>query len=101
MRGLSGEDDRPLVQQVVRTAANFDEARFSRLPDLIVHWADTAFATPSRIKDSAVKIQTIGKKFTGQHAPDGFCILKGRSDLYETDELLVKDMHLLITRLLV
>lgn len=100
MCGLCGEVGEPLVLEVIRTAANFEEARFSKLPDLIVHWADTAFATPSRIKGSAVKIQTIGKKFTGQHAPDGFCILKGRSDLYETGDLLAKDMHLLITRLL-
>lgn len=100
MRSLSGEDGRSLVRQVIRTAANSEEARSSRLPDLVVHWADSAFATSSRIKGSEVKIQTIGKKFTGQHAPEGFCILSGRSDLYDTGDLLVKDMHLLITRLL-
>jgi len=85
---------------VIRTAANSEEAGSSRLPDLVVHWADSAFATSSRIKGSAVKIQTIGKKFTGQHAPGGFCILSGRSDLYDTGDLLAKDMHLLITGLL-
>lgn len=101
MRSLTGEDGRSLVLQVIRTAANSEEARFSKLPDLVVHWAEAAFVTPSKINDSAVKIQTIGKKFTGQHAPDGFCILRGKSDLFETGDLLVKDMHQLITSLLV
>jgi len=100
MRGLSGEDGRSLVRQVIRTATSSEAAMISKLPDLVVHWADSAFVTPSRIKNSAVKIQIIGKKFTGQHAPDGFCILRGKSDLCETSDLLAKDMHLLITRLL-
>ncbi len=100
MRRLSSGDNRPLVQQVVRTAANSEEARFSKLPDLVVHWTETAFSTSSRINGSAAKIQTIGKKFTGQHAPDGFCILRGRSDLYDCVELPAKDLHLLITGLL-
>jgi predicted AlkP superfamily phosphohydrolase/phosphomutase len=97
MRSLCREDGLPLVTQVFRTAANFEEARTSRLPDLVVHWSDAAFASPAKIKGSEVKIQTIGKKFTGQHAPDGFCILAGENDLGDADCLLAKDMHLLIT----
>lgn len=101
MRGLRREDGRPLVHEVTRTAVNFEEARFSKLPDLIVRWSDAAYARHARINDSVVTIQTIGTKFTGQHAPDGFCILKGGSDLCKSDVLLAKEMHLLITRLLV
>lgn len=97
MHSLSAEDGVPLVQQVIRTAANFEEARTSKLPDLVVHWSNAAFAEPAKIKGSELKIQTIGRKFTGQHAPDGFCILAGENDLGETDCLLAKDMHLLVT----
>jgi hypothetical protein len=97
LHSLSAEDGVPLVQQVIRTAANFEEARTSKLPDLVVHWSNAAFAEPAKIKGSEVKIQTIGKKFTGQHDRDGFCILAGENDL-ETDCLLAKDMHLLVTR---
>jgi predicted AlkP superfamily phosphohydrolase/phosphomutase len=97
MRSLCRVDGLPLVTQVVRTAANFEEARSLRLPDLVVHWSDAAFAAPAKIKGSEVRIQTIGKKFTGQHAPDGFCILAGENNLGDADCLLAKDMHLLIT----
>ena len=100
MRSLCGEDGRSLVRQVIRTAANSEKARSSKLPDLVVHWADSAFAPSSGIQGSAVKIQTICKKFTGQHAIGGFCILSGGSDLDYTGDLLAKDMHLLIAGLL-
>lgn len=101
MRGLCREDGRPLVVDVARTAVNADEARCSNLPDLIVHWSDAAFASDSRINDSKVAIQTTGTKFTGQHAPDGFCILKGARDPFKSEVLLAKDMHVLISELLV
>lgn len=48
MRCLSGEDGRLLVREVIRTA-NSEEARFSKLPDLVVHWADSALVTPSTV----------------------------------------------------
>lgn len=100
LRGLTMEDGRRLVRDVIRTTANVEEARSFRLPDMIVHWEDASFRSPTPIKGSAVEVKMIGKKFTGQHAPDGFCILKGGNDLYENDTLAAKDMHLLITRLL-
>ncbi|MEP6706908.1 MAG: alkaline phosphatase family protein [Pyrinomonadaceae bacterium] len=36
----------------------------------------------------------------GPARPDGFCILRAQSDLYEGGELPAKDLHLLITGLL-
>lgn len=100
MRGLSREDGQPLVDEVIRTSADHEEARCSKLPDLVVHWSDAAFAANAGINDSGVPIKTIGTKFTAQHAPDGFCILKGGNDLCQTDFLSARDMHLLITGLL-
>jgi predicted AlkP superfamily phosphohydrolase/phosphomutase len=96
--GLTMEDGRRLVRRVTRTAANFEEASSLRLPDIVVHWEDASFRSPTRIKGSAVEVKMIGRKFTGQHAPDGFCILKGGNDLYENDVLAAKDMHILITK---
>jgi predicted AlkP superfamily phosphohydrolase/phosphomutase len=98
--GLTTKDGRLLVREVTRTATTFEEARSSKLPDVVVHWADAAFDTSSTIDRSAVRIETISRKFTGQHASDGFCILRAQSNLDGNDELPATDMHLLITRLL-
>ena len=100
MRSLHREDGEPLVQDVIRTAANSSNAGSSRLPDLVVHWASGAFVDGAKIKDSTVLTGMIGRKFTGQHAPDGFCILKGPSGLLQTETLRAKDMHSLIAGLL-
>ena len=90
-----------LIRRLIRTATNFEEAGSSNLPDLVVHWAEAAFETSSRINGSATKIETISRKFTGQHAPEGFCILRTKSNLDGKNELLAKEMHLLISRILV
>ena len=100
MRSLQLEDGKPLVLDVVHTTPNSGEAGLSKLPDLVVHWASAAFVDAASIKDSTVLIRTISHKFTGQHAPDGFCILKGRSELVQNETLRAKDMHLLIAGLL-
>jgi predicted AlkP superfamily phosphohydrolase/phosphomutase len=100
LRGLTASDGRPVVREVFRTAQNVEEALTQRLPDLVVHWQDAAFSTPLRIKDSGIQTEPVGKKFTGRHALDGFCILKGPSGLYESETLPATEMHRLITRIL-
>ena len=100
LRGLRTEAGAPLVQNVIRTATNSEEAGSSNLPDLVVHWAEAAFETSSRINGSATKIETISRKFTGQHAPEGFCILRTKSNLNGKSELPAKEMHLLISGIL-
>lgn len=100
LHGLRTEDGKPLVDQISRTAIDH-EATSSRLPDLVVHWSDAAFIESARIEGSATKVRLIGKKFTGQHAADGFCILSGRTDVCANEDVLhARDMHLLITKLL-
>lgn len=96
MRSLRREDGVPLVDGVMRTAPNAEAAQSLKLPDVVVHWADSAFKAGQRIKDSNVMTETISGKFTGQHAPDGFCILRGPHDLFPTDSVRAKDMHRLI-----
>ncbi len=79
LRTLTSAEGKTLVRNVVRTAANPAAALVQQIPDLIVHWDDAAFASPLRIRESSVEIEPEGMKFTGQHAPDGFCIVRGDS----------------------
>lgn len=46
------------------------------LPDLIVHWDDHALANPLRIATPPIMARATGTKFTGQHAPQGFFLLR-------------------------
>ncbi|MDQ3805788.1 MAG: hypothetical protein M3416_18405, partial [Acidobacteriota bacterium] len=77
LRGLTTRDGRALVRDVLRTAGGVEEAMDSCLPDLIVHWDDAAFDAPLKIKGARLEAVPAGLKFTGQHAPDGFCVARG------------------------
>jgi predicted AlkP superfamily phosphohydrolase/phosphomutase len=98
--GLKASDGRPVVHHVVRTAQNVDQAMDQILPDLVVHWEDTAFSTPLTLKDTGLQTEPAGKKFTGRHAVDGFCILKDPKRPYEGDTLPATEIHRVITRAL-
>lgn len=78
--GLTTTDGQALVHNVTRTSPDAERALTNPLPDLVVHWENAALGTSMKIRDSNVGIQTVSKKFTGQHASDGFCILKGFQD---------------------
>jgi predicted AlkP superfamily phosphohydrolase/phosphomutase len=82
---LTTESGKPLVRDITRTAGSAATGLGNPLPDLVVHWEDAAFGSPLRIKGSKVQAEPVGKKSTGQHASEGFCIYRGRdSDLSET-----------------
>jgi predicted AlkP superfamily phosphohydrolase/phosphomutase len=100
LRYLTTEEGKPLVRDVIRTAKRVEDALVQRLPDLIVHWEDSIFASPLRIKGSSVEVDAVVSKYTGQHALEGFCIFKGRIDEQPTAVLAAKDMGALITRCL-
>jgi hypothetical protein len=53
------------------------EARASVLPNLVVHWTDAALSSALRVRDSGIETSSIGRKFTSQHALEGFCIARG------------------------
>lgn len=84
LRNLKRDDGVPLVRAVIRTASSLESALNNPLPDLVVHWADAAFASPLKIKDSSVVAEWVGAKSTGQHASEGFCIYRGAAELGET-----------------
>ncbi len=46
------------------------------LPDLIVHWDDHALANPLRLASPRLAARPQGTRFTGQHAPSGFFLLR-------------------------
>ena len=95
--GLVNEDGQPLVEDTVRTAANAEGALRNPLPDLVVHWHDAAFAWPVKIRDSKVQVEPVGKKSTGQHASEGFCIYRGSHDWGTNGVVTAKDLGRLIT----
>jgi predicted AlkP superfamily phosphohydrolase/phosphomutase len=94
---LSTEDGESLVRDITRTAGSAASALSNPLPDLVVHWEDAAFASPLRIKDSKVRAEPVGKKFTGQHASEGFCIYRGHPDWDIGDVIAAKDLSRLLT----
>ncbi|HEY6121021.1 MAG TPA: alkaline phosphatase family protein [Pyrinomonadaceae bacterium] len=98
LRSLVSKDGDRIVRDVFRTAANVDQALTQRLPDLVVHWEDVAFSAPLRIQGYAFESVPVGRKFTGRHARDGFCIFKGRDGLCEGDILQARDIHRVITQ---
>jgi predicted AlkP superfamily phosphohydrolase/phosphomutase len=73
--GLSTEDGRPVVRDVVR--AHPDGAPPALLPDLIVHWTDAAFDRPLRVSEPAIEAWPTVSERTGQHGFEGFCLARG------------------------
>jgi predicted AlkP superfamily phosphohydrolase/phosphomutase len=96
IESLTDDAGRPLVTRTLRTCDSADAAATSALPDLVVHWADAALASPLRIRGSAVDSSAIGHKFTSQHALEGFLIARG-SELAEGETVRGADLHAVIT----
>lgn len=93
---LTTEGGQLLVQDITRTAANAASALSNPLPDLVVHWQDAALASPLKIRDSKVQVEPVGKKSTGQHASEGFCIYRGAADQNLGGVVAAKDLGRLI-----
>jgi predicted AlkP superfamily phosphohydrolase/phosphomutase len=100
LRDLKSEDGTPLVREIIRTADDVESALAQGIPDIVIHWTDKVFESPLRIKGSAVEVEAVGRKYTGQHALEGFCILRSPVDLGDAEVLSSKEMYRLIRRLL-
>jgi len=100
LRTLTRQDGKPLVSNVIRTAQRAEDALTRRIPDLVVHWEDAAFASPLCVEGSTLEFQPEGIKYVSQHTFEGFCILKGPADREYGDVVAAKDMGALITNLL-
>lgn len=107
---LTTEDGQPLVESITRTAANGGDVGndvlsnapsnplSNPLPDLVLHWRDAAFSWPLKIKGSKVEVEFVGKKSTGQHASEGFCIYRGRGVERLGESVAAKDLGRLMMR---
>ncbi|MDX6612048.1 MAG: hypothetical protein QOD75_1234 [Blastocatellia bacterium] len=96
LHGLVDSEGQPLVQKIICTATDAASALVNPLPDLVVHWEDAAFAWPLRIQGSTVQVEPVGRKSTGQHAAEGFCIYHGGVENLG-DVVAAKDLGRLIT----
>ena len=81
LRKLVTEDGSSLVRQVIHTAESAEDYLSRRIPDMVVHWHDAAFELPMRMNGLLLEAHTAAAGLTGQHAPDGFLLLKGKKDL--------------------
>ncbi|HEV3469780.1 MAG TPA: alkaline phosphatase family protein [Pyrinomonadaceae bacterium] len=99
LRGLLTRDGRRVVRDVLRTAGGVGEALGSLLPDLVVHWDDAAFDTPLRLRGARLEAPPTGMKFTGQHAPEGFCVARGVAGL-AGGSVRAEELHRLIVETL-
>lgn len=97
---LTTESGLLLVQDITHTVANAKSALSNPLPDLVVHWRDAAFASPLIIKDSKVQVEPVGKKSTGQHTSEGFCVYRGNHGWGLEGVLAAKDLGRLMTECL-
>jgi predicted AlkP superfamily phosphohydrolase/phosphomutase len=77
LRGLKAEDGRPLVSDVLRTAQGAEDSLSRVIPDMVVHWHDAAFELPMQVNGLMLEAHPAALGQTGQHAPDGFCLVKG------------------------
>jgi hypothetical protein len=77
LTGLTTRDGRHVVRDVRRLAGDGGPPR--SLPDLVVHWTEAAEAAPLRLASPDVEAYPTATKFTGQHAPDGFFVWRGRA----------------------
>lgn len=76
VRAARRADGRPIARAVIRTADTAAAAASMPLPDLVVHWDDATFDTPLRLADPPLAAPAVGLKFTGQHAFEGFYLLR-------------------------
>jgi predicted AlkP superfamily phosphohydrolase/phosphomutase len=95
LRAVKAEDGRPLVRDILRTAAGPREAATQLIPDLVVHWHDSAFELPARVGRLTLQAHPAARDQTGQHAPEGFCVWKGPG-APAAETISATQLHLLI-----
>ena len=98
LQGLRTDGGKPVVKDVLRIARETGGTPPQHLPDLIIHWEDTASASPLRLMTPPVSALPTGTKFTGQHTFEGFFVLRPGPDGIPVPEasVAVQDLHRLI-----
>lgn len=93
IRALRTAEGHPVAADVIRPPRS--DGR-DPLPDLVVHWTPESFEAPIPVhgKDTV----PIRREETGQHATDGFCIVRSPALAGTVGETVqAKDLHTLIT----
>ena len=98
LRAVTTADGHPVIRDVLSLASRSGGVPPRDLPDLVVHWDDVTFASPLRIGAPPVTTHPIGMKFTGQHAPGGFFILRPGPEgaPLPTEPVAAEDLHRLL-----
>lgn len=97
---LKSVDGKALAKRVIRTADGGGVALKRRLPDIVVHWADAALASPLRISGSEGEFYRDGERHLSQHTSEGFCILRADGDVESSpSDIALRDLGGLIERL--
>lgn len=97
---LTLEDGRPVARKILRTATRAEDALTQTIPDLVIHWEDSVFESPLKIKGLPKAPENIGRKYVGQHSLEGFCILSANSTIKTSDPLPATGMGAMISSLL-
>lgn len=97
---LTLEDGKPVVRKILRTATCVEDALTQTIPDLIIHWEDTVFESPLKIKGLRKVPENIGRKYVGQHSLEGFCILSAGTPIQTTNPMRATGMGAVISSLL-
>ena len=93
LKRLRSADGLPLARKIIRTSTNAGEALNRRLPDIVVHWQDAAFASPLRIADDKRAFYRDGERHLSQHTAEGFCILQRDSGLRADRSIQLKELE--------
>jgi predicted AlkP superfamily phosphohydrolase/phosphomutase len=97
LRALKTSDGRAVVRDVIQLSRETGGTPPGRLPDLVIHWHDAALDDPLMIDKPSTKAHPTGTKFTGQHALDGFCLMKGIRDGHTpADSIAAQALHRLM-----
>ena len=99
LRSLRTIDGEKLAREVIRTAATADEALARRIPDVLAHWTDAAFASPLRVEGSKTEFYPDGARYLTQHTSEGFCILKNAEIGQNMNSIEAKDFGRLMQQI--
>lgn len=92
---LRMQDGRALVSDVTRTSESARAALSQAIPDMVVHWADAAFNLPLSINGLTLEAHPAAAGQTGQHAPQGFLLVKGNAR-FKAQTIPATEMHSII-----
>jgi hypothetical protein len=84
---------------VIRTAASAEDSLSRLIPDIVVHWDDAAFELPMRVRGLLLEAHRAATGLTGQHAHEGFCILRGHKN-FDADTINATQLQSVIEELL-